>query len=1090
MKFNFQTTTNWWRITKLTFSQVLISSVLYGVSFANVNTSNNAGLSNIGKKSLIQIQGTVTDQAGEALPGATVKIKGTSTTTVTDANGAYTINASTGDVLEFSFIGLKTTERTVGSSSVINVVLESDSNVLKDVVVNIGYGTTKTRNVTGAVGRLSASEINDVPVVSLDQALTGRIAGVQVTENSAEPGGEISIKIRGIGSITRNTTPLIVIDGIPTSVTLNSINPNDIESIDIAKDASSSAIYGSRGSAGVIFVTTKRGKNGATRVNFDSFAGIQNLSRKIPLLNGPEWVTMAQKFLENGGQKRNPYWDNPANLANTDWQDAVLNKDAPMQNYNLSFAGGSEKVRSYFSAGYQNQEGILRKSDYKRITSRLNLDYDLSKAIKVGASFNYAWDKGVNPITQAIFDGVLVTALQARPVEPVYTNIVGRYGDTALGLGHLAGFRGYSTNAEPNGNQNYYGGVGNPVFNNDYIRTDAYGQNNSLLSTFFAEATILTGLTFKSTFGYNLGDNLSRGARVWDLRGTGLTVGGETSLNEGWFKSNFWNAIQTLNYTKDFGQHNISALVGIDAQKSSGRRINGTSGGFPENAPTFSASAITGRTTTGAFEPFTSRFSVLGRLNYNFADKYLLSATLRRDGSSRFNEENRWGYFPSVSAGWRISKENFMNGVSFLDDLKLRASYGSVGNDNIPDLQFATAFNSEAGMFGYPIGGNPTTITPGIRPVTLGNKNIKWERNIEVNFGLDASFFKGGITLSADYYEKKFDDLLGSITLPFTSAPFTNTYTENAFSMTNSGLELNLGLNKRLGEVDFSANANFSTLNNKVTSLFAGNPTAFVNNEINFTGNSNDRDHGETRTYVNERVGNFWGYEFDGIIQNQAELNASPMDKKLTKIGDVRYKDLNGDGKIDRDNDRKFLGNGLPGFLYGFGLNAAWKGFDLSTLFNGQGDVQIANMVRGVTHGMRFIAGSNGVVNVSRDLLNSWDGEGSSNTLPRVAYDTPFSNRWFSNQWVENGAFLRLRNVALGYTLPSSVASKLRMSRTRIYVSGQNIFTATKYTGYDPEVGSATRNNFDQSSRPMSAGVDFGRYPKARMYTFGISTQF
>jgi TonB-linked SusC/RagA family outer membrane protein len=481
----------------------------------------------------------------------------------------------------------------------------------------------------------------------------------------------------------------------------------------------------------------------------------------------------------------------------------------------------------------------------------------------------------------------------------------------------------------------------------------------------------------------------------------------------------------------------------------------------------------------------TSRFSVFGRLNYNFADKYLLSATLRRDGSSRFVEENRYGYFPSASVGWRISKENFMNGVSFLDDLKLRASYGSVGNDNIGNLQYATAFNSDAGFFGFPLGANPTTITPGIKPSIVGNRAIKWERNVEMNFGLDASFLKGGITLSADYYEKKFDDLLGSITLPFSSAPFTNTYTENAFSMTNSGLELTLGLNKRIGEVEFSANANFSTLKNVVTSLFPNNPTAFVNNEINMTGNNNDRDHAETRTYVNERVGNFWGYEFDGIIQNQAELDASPMNKTLTKIGDVRFKDLNGDGKIDRDNDRKFLGNGIPGFLYGFGFNANWKGFDVSTIFNGQGDVQIANMVRAVTHGMRFTAGSNGVVNVSKDLLNSWDGEGSSNTLPRLAYNTPFSNRWFSSQYVENGAFLRLRNIALGYTLPSSLASKLHMSRTRIYVSGQNVFTATQYSGYDPEVGSAQRG-----TRTQSAGVDFGRYPKARMYTFGVSTQF
>ena len=1016
----------------------------------------------------ITVTGKVTDENNLPLANATVKVAGENTSTMSKDDGTFSINVKKNGTLQFSYVGFGEQEFDVQGNTTHNVQFSQASKDLNAVTV-IGYGTQKSRNVTGAVGKISSKQIKEVAVVGLDQAILGRVSGVQVTENSAEPGGEVQIRIRGIASITSGSDPLVVVDGVPMSVGLNAINPNDIETIDILKDAAATAIYGSRASAGVILVTTKRGKAGKVVVAFDAYTGTQSNAKKISLLNGPQFAKLANENLVNGGQAPNPAWSNPSSVVNTDWQDAFF-RSSPMSNYNVSLSGGSERSRSFLSLGYTNQDGIIQGSGYKRLTARINLDYDVSNRIKIGATVNFNNEKKNNTRTQEEFWGVLLNAMRQQPTDPIYTDQTGLFGD------HLYGFRGWALRRTSYNNTWY--ALGNPAFTNDYYKSGS--ENTQLLSNAFGEIELIKGLKFKSIIGYNINNSFGFYNAPYQLP-SDVDPTSRSYVNQGWGKGVQWNWVNTLNYTKNFGNHDISVLAGTDALKGTGKGIFGDGQSPPEDQPSISASARAGRNVSGsAYTPF-SLFSVLGRINYSYADKYLLSVNFRRDGSSKFGPNNRYGNFPSASVGWRISKERFMESVTSVDELKLRLSYGSVGNQGIPDLQYFSTYGNDGGNFGYSFG-SPTALQAGFRPAVLGNPDIKWEKNTEANIGLDASFLKGKITFSADYYKKKLIDLLGTVPIPNYSAPFNGSFLANAFTMENSGLELTAGYRKSFGKVNFSISGNFATINNKVTGLVPGNTSGFLNQSISIIGSAYNDGEAQTRTYVGERIGNFWGYVFDGIIQNARELASSGMPSNV-KVGDKRFKDLNGDGKINND-DKQFIGNGLPGYIYGFNLRAEYKGFDISAFFNGQGDVQIANMTKAMLYHMRF-HNSTGIVNGSSDLLNSWNGEGTSNTLPRNAYDAPTSNRFFSTDYIENGAFLRLRSLQLGYALPAVISKRVAMSSARIYVSAQNLFTVTDYSGYDPEVGSA-----QIGTRVQTAGVDYGRFPRARTFIVGLNVQF
>jgi len=1022
--------------------------------------------------------------SGQGLPDVSVQVKNTNLGTTTDKNGSFSLEIPNGNaVLVLSYVGYITKEVSVNNQTFLEITLNQDLKTQDEIIV-VGYGTQRSRNVSGAVARISSKEINQVAVVSADQAIIGRVAGVQVNQNSGEPGGEISVRIRGISSITSGSDPLIVVDGIPLSVNLRAINPNDIESIDVLKDAAASAIYGSRASAGVILITTKRGKAGKVAVNFDAFTGIQNVSKKIPVLNGPEYAKLANENLVNGGEAPNPAWANPASLPTTDWQDAIF-RSALMNNYNISVSGGNEKARSFLSFGYTNQDGIIQRSNYERFTSRINLDYDVSRKFKLGVNLNFSFDKNRNPTTQNTDAGVLIGApngvLQANPIDPVYAATDGLLGD------HLIGYRGYAMRAITRPAQWYV--TTNPIWRNDYNTENTRRQNTQLLSNAFGEMELIKGLKLKSIISYNIANSFDVYSQPYQLPAA-IDPQSISIYRENWGKGTQWNWVNTLNYEKSFGDHNISFLVGTDALKGTGAVIQGNGANQPENQQSLSATTAQNRVSGNASIPF-SLFSYLSRLNYNYKEKYLLSLNFRRDGSSRFAEQNRYGNFPSVSAAWRISQESFMNSIDFVQELKIRGSYGSVGNQNIADLQFLSTYSNSGGQFGYSLG-TPPAFAGAIQPGVLGNENISWEKKTELNIGVDGILAKGMFNFSVDYYIKNLTDLLGTVPTPFYSTPYNGSFLANAFSMENKGVELLIGFNKKVGEVRVNASANFTTIKSRVTGLIPGNTSGFLPQSITVLGNNIDG--AETRTYVGEQVGNFWGYIFDGIIQNQADLDASGMIGLGSKIGDKKFKDINGrdnrggltgvpDGKIDGD-DKTFIGNGTPGYIYGFNFGAEYKGFDLNLFFNGQGDVQVANMTKAVMYHMRFHNGP-GINNVNKALLNSWTGEGTSNTLPRNSYNAPFINRAFASDYIENGAFLRLRNIQLGYTLPAAIGSKVGISRARVYLSAQNLFTITDYSGYDPEVGSSV-----VGSRVQTSGVDFGRFPAARMFTFGINAQF
>ncbi len=1041
------------------------------------------------------VSGSVADGAGQPMSGVNILEKGTANGTVSDEQGKFRLQVTDEKaVLVISYIGFTTEEIPVNGRPEIQTKLLPDLLSLSEVVV-VGYGTQKQREVTGAVSSVSSKDISGVVVTGLDQAMQGRMAGVQVTQNSGEPGGRVSVRVRGVGSITGGNEPLYIVDGVPYG-NLNAINPNDIERIDVLKDAASAAIYGSRGTNGVVIVTTKRAKAGQLSVNLDAYAGTQSAYRTLDLLDGPQFARLANENLANGGQDPNPAWGNPDAMPSTDWQRELL-KRAPIQSYNVTVSGGNEKSRSLLSVGYFDQGGIVSQSYYKRYTARFNTDYNISRKISVGVTLNAAFEEKRGTQTDggngSNNQGGLITSAISHPTIPLVAPQDGLFGINPDGSIDPAGntYYGYDgTSFVSNAaNTKYYpAGLSNPVYAYEKLRKNT-NRGQQLLAAAYAEYEIIRGLKARSDLNLTFGNN--HDTRFWmgaptALNGRGL-YGDQSLFNETWGRSNQWNWINTLSYTKAFGQHNFVALAGIDALRSTGNGINIQTQRNPNDQP-FTDGAPQGNRVVsgGAPTPF-ALVSYLGRVTYDYAGKYLLTANIRRDGSSNFNPDGpyQYGIFPSASVGWLLSEENFMRSVSFVSQLKLRASYGTVGNQGIPAFQYLSIYGNEGNRRRYPLGVSQDLVV-GTYPVNQGEADIRWEKSTQTDIGIDASFLNNKFTLTTDYYIKDISDMLGLFPVPSYLGLPNNAILRNGFSMTNSGIEIALGYNQRIGGVNFSTSANFSTLHNKVTKL-TGNETGFVSSNI-----SAGADGGaNTRTEVGQRIGNFYGYVADGIAQNADEAAASGI--KDLKPGDRLYRNLDTSAVIN-DKDRTIIGNGLPKYIFGFSLNADYKGFDISVLLNGQAGVQIANQTRYWLNNMKYDNSQGGISNASTDLLNSWTEEGSTNTHTRNAFDAAPSNRWFSTFNIENGAFLRVRNVQIGYTLPEALSRKAGMARARLYIAAQNLHTFTKYSGYDPELGSrdaADSNGANsRNGNALQTGVDFGRYPVARMFTGGINIQF
>jgi TonB-dependent starch-binding outer membrane protein SusC len=1062
-----------------------------GISLFKTKTSDASGqygeldVSGSATALAIRITGKVTDEGGQPMPGVNILVKSTTNGTSTSADGTYVLEVEeSNSVLVFSFIGYKSQEVEISNRTQIDVILVADIETLGEIVVT-GYGTNQARrDITGAVGLVNADQIRTLPLTGLDQAMQGRIAGVQVTQNSGEPGGGVSVRIRGAGSISNGNEPLYIVDGVPYS-NLNAINPNDVEKIDVLKDASTAAIYGSRATNGVVMVTTRRGKAGKLTVNFDAYTGVENVYKKMDLLDGPQFAKLANEHLINGGTfAPNPVWNNPQNLPNSDWQDAVF-RTGKIQNYTVSVSGGSDKATTLFSMGYFKHEGIILASDYERYNLRLNQDFSFSEKLKGGVTINGAFIKENKIDWSSSFNGVLQVANSMQPTMPITTDIDGFFGYRPDGTvdpngNTFYGWEGYAIiSHDPNIvgiNREYYDfNLANPIhFITKYSKIKPKRQN--ILTSGFLQYEPIKGLIAKSvinlTFDYASDFNSRRIApAAINLSGSYRTS--DVNVFEYNDNRSSWNWINSLTYGRKMGEHNLSVTAAIDVlEGNNGKFINANAKNAPDNAQSITAG--TDRTVTGhSFIP-SSLISYIGRATYDYEGKYFLAATVRRDGSSKFSESNRWGTFPSVSAGWRISQESFFKSVSFIDDLKLRGSYGLVGNQNIDDLLYiSTYFTPVFDLYTIGDGQRPVNVS---QPGRAGNSNLKWEESSQTNIGLDASFLSGKLSLAAEYYIKKIYDMLGNFPVPNYLGIPGNAVTKNGFSMENKGIEISLGYRRTFGPVNFSANANFATLHNEVTEL---------------TGGPKDKDYiaqgfdggGSTRTYVGQTVGGFYGHITDGIIQNNTQLVNGPMEgvDGLIRPGDRTYKDLDGNNFINGE-DRALLGNGIPGYTYGLSLQADYKGFDLSVLLNGQGDVQAANLNKFYLYDMRYFNGP-GLTNVTTDMLNSWSGEGSTNSLPRNSDQAPNSNRWFSDFHIEDASFLRIRNVQIGYTLPQQITQKVGMSRARIYLGASNLFTFTNYSGYDPEIGSRNQS-------VLQTGVDAGRYPLARSFMLGVNCSF
>lgn len=1013
----------------------------------------------------LEVSGKVTSmEDGESLPGVSITVSGTSMGVVSDADGMYKISIPDGanSTLVFSFIGFRTEKVSVGGRSVIDVQLVSDVQFLSEVVV-VGYGTQKKRDLTGSVASVSSKDFEGMPVRSIDQALQGRSAGVQVTSNSGAPGGGVSVRIRGATS-PNNNEPLYVVDGFPVTGGLNYINPNDVESVEILKDASSAAIYGARAANGVVLITTKKGKEGTTSAALDVFYGFQEVAKRMDLLNASEFATLANEAYTNSNQIPNPDWANPSGLGEgTDWQEAIF-RTAPIQSYNLSVSGGNEKTKAFLSGNFFRQDGTIIGSHFKRFTVRMNLSHDVSKWLRFGANTTLSNESGRSVFTGDAFGSVVSRALMSIPTIPVY-NTDGSYG------------------VAPVGQPLYYpASLDNPVALIEVPETG--DKTRRVLGNAFMEIEPIKGLVYRMNAGADVSYYTSQSFNPTFQRGPFnnpvANAGYSTNQNAGWLFEN------TLSYSRTVGKHFVSAVTGVTAQKSRFEYINGSARNFPNEsiqvldggAPN-DALNPNNRSVGGSFSEYAIA-SYLGRLNYTFNDRYLVSATFRRDGSVRFGPNNRFAFFPAYSVGWRISEESFMSGVPIVSNLMLKGSWGKLGNDNI-------------GNFGY-----LATLIPGNRQYTLNqavapgiifsripNPQLKWESTTVTNVGFDLGLRSDQITFSAAYFIKRTDDLLINQPLPLSAGVRGNSQVLNAGSVENRGFEFDLGYRKSNGPFTWSINANLTTLKNEVISL--GDAKEIFG--ISPTGNFNNI----TRSVVGQPLGSFYGFVTDGIFQTQEEIDESAQsDQNNLAPGDRRYKDIAGppdengnptgpDGFIT-DHDRTNIGNPFPDFFYGLSFNAAYKGFDLVLFLQGVQGNEIFSVNKRQLSEIKFYNGA-GVSNVSREALSRWTGPGTSNEYPRAVYNNDANNGRASDFYVEDGSFLRFKNVQLGYTFPAELMKRVSITKLRMYVSAQNLFTITKYSGFDPELG-ATPNG---DNRQISTGIDIGTYPVSRTITFGVN---
>lgn len=970
----------------------------------------------------ITVQGVVKDQTGETVIGASVMEKGTTNGTITGIDGDFSLNMSPNGTLVVSFVGYKTQEVQVKGQKQLQVVLSEDAEMLDEVVV-IGYGTMKKSDLTGAVSSIGNKDIKDSPVSNLGQAIQGKISGVQIVD-AGKPGDNVSIKIRGLGSIN-NCDPLVVIDGVPTDLGLSSLNMADVERLDVLKDASATAIYGSRGANGVVMITTKRGTEGKGKLAVSANYSFQNATNVPSLLNAAQYAELSNDMMVNSGRNPNPEWANPSELgAGTDWVDELL-RTGVMQNYTVSYSGGNEKSHYYVSGGFLDQSGIVKSVNYRRFTFQSNSDAQVLKWLKFSNNITFSAD------TKKSGSYNIGDALKALPIYPVKNED-----------GSWSG---------PDGNSEWYGSTRNPIGPTELNKSQTDGYN--FLANLTAELTFTKWLKFKSTFGYD--------AKFWFIDNFTPkynwkpTPTEETSRYKSDNKSftYLWDNYFLFDHT--FAEkHRVGLMAGMSAQWNTNDYLNAQKNVFMfDNVHEMDNGeemyAIGGNETEWAL------LSYMARVNYSYEDRYLLTATIRRDGSSRFGKKHRWGTFPSVSVAWRASQEKWFPKNDYINDLKVRAGYGVTGSQaSVGNYSYLASYNTSVYPFGIS-SGNQTALVSS----TLANPYIHWEEVAQTNIGFDASLFNSRVMFSFDAYLKETRDMLVKASIPITSGfeDTTTTYT-NAGKVRNQGIEMSLHTINLTGELGWETNLTATYNKNKIKDLNSDVP--YYINQIN---NSY-----VTMLAKDYPINVFYGYVTDGIFQNQSEVNTHAV-QPGAEPGDIRFRDLNNDGVIN-DSDRTVIGNPNPSWLFSMNNSLSYKGFELSVFLQGIAGNKIYNANNIDNTGMAA------AYNQTTDVLKRWQGEGTSNSMPRAVFGDPNQNTRVSDRFVENGSYLRLKHITLSYTFPKQWLQKAQIENARLSLSCENVATITGYSGFDPEVG--------------INGIDQNRYPISRTFSLGLNFNF
>lgn len=967
-----------------------------------------------------KITGIVVDEKGESVIGASVSEKGTTSGTATDIDGKFSLEVKDGAVIVVSYLGFLTQEIIVNNRSDFHIIMKDNTEMLNEVVV-VGYGVMRKKDLTGSLASVGAKSLKDKPVANIGEALQGQAAGVQVV-NAGAPGSNVSIRIRGLGSIN-NSDPLLVIDGVPTDMPLNALNQNDVETIDILKDASATAIYGSRGANGVVLITTKKGKSGDGIISVSANWGIQDATSVPKMLNASQFASLHNDMMANNNRTQRPDFEDPTSWGKgTDWTDALL-RTAAMQNYSVSYSGGTDKSNYYVSGSVFDQNGIVINTSYRRYTLQFNNESKVRPWLKFGNNVTLSHDTKKNG------DYSILNTLASLPTQSIY-NEDGTYS-------------GPGTEAQ------YYGDLRNPIGTARLNNTTTKGYN--VLGNLYGEASLFDKVTYKMTGGIDF--------KFWDENNFTPkydwqpipVVNSYRSEQSNKSLTYLWD--NTLTYMDTFNEkHNLNVMIGSSAQNNTYNYSKASIQGFLSDSNNQLNNGLLDPTVGGSKNEW-ALLSFFGRVNYSFNDKYLLTATVRRDGTSRITKANRWGTFPSFSGAWRLSEESFYKRNNILSDIKIRMGYGVTGNQGVLD-NYAAVTRLKTSQ--YVFNGTPVST---LYPLVMPNPDIKWETVKQGNIGFDASLFKQRINVTFDAYVKNTTDMLVSMVVPITTG-YSDIYTPmiNAGKVRNTGWELTVTSQNIKGDFEWNTDFNISYNKNKIIKL---------NNNVSIYS-------GYQQHTVGLPVGSFYGWVTNGIFQNWDEVNSYAYQYQGTDAangtapGDIKFLDINNDGVVN-DYDRTYIGNPTPAWNFSMTNSFSYRNFDMQVFLQGVAGNDIYNANRVTLEGMYTVR------NQTKKVLNRWTGEGTSNSMPRAIYSDPNKNTRTSTRFIEDGSYLRLKNLTLGYTLPESLIKKASINSLRFYMSAQNLLTLTKYSGFDPEI---------------QGGVDNSNYPLTRTISFGVDLKF